>query len=163
MKKVVLSGLLLMGVAACGGETNSAAQHNGVAVQEPHIVSTKSNADFNTTLAQLQSAIDARGFKTFAVIDHAAGAASVDQALRPTTLVIFGNPKGGTPVLQADQRMGLELPLKIAVLQESDGGVIIVYRDMSDTFHAHGIAETASDSLEKISGVLADITTEAAR
>jgi len=75
----------------------------------PHIITTQSNNNFETTLAKLLAAVDSRGFKTFAVVDHAKGAASVDQPLRPTTLVIFGNPKGGTPLLQAEQTIGIEL------------------------------------------------------
>lgn len=126
----------------------------------PHIVMVKSSADFDATLAQLQSAIDARGFKTFAVIDHAAGAATVGQDLRPTTLIIFGNPKGGTPLMLADQRMGLELPLKMLVATDDQGETYLIYEDMAHLFHEYGI-DGLPDNLAKIEGALAAIAVQA--
>ena len=127
---------------------------------EPHVISHDSQADFETTLAQLQAAIDAKGFKTFAVIDHSAGAASIDQTLRPTTLIIFGNPNGGTPVMQAKQMIGLELPLKMLVAQ-GDDGVTLTWRDMQHTFHEYGIAD--HPAAEKMSAMLATIAADAGR
>ena len=127
----------------------------------PHVLTQKSAADFDATLAQLRRAIDTRGFKTFAVIDHAAGAASVDASLRPTTLVIFGAPKGGTLVMQAKQAMGLELPLKMLVTQGEDGVVTLTWRDMGHTFHEYGIAD--HPVAEKMSEALKAIAEEAGR
>ncbi|MHA7871959.1 MAG: DUF302 domain-containing protein [Hyphococcus sp.] len=128
----------------------------------PHIVTVRSNQDFTATLEAAQAAIDARGFRTFAVIDHAAGAASIDADLRPTTLIIFGNPRGGTPLMQAEQRMGLQLPLKLLVFEDADGEVHLVYPDMAHTFHEYGIA-ALSGPLSKIDGTLAAIAAEAAQ
>ena len=119
----------------------------------------ESAADFETTLAQLKGAVEARGFKTFAVIDHAAGAASVDQPLRPTTLIVFGNPQGGTPVMQAEQLTGLELPLKMLVMEKPDGGVALVWRDMAHSFHEYGIDD--HPAADKMSAALEAIAQEA--
>jgi uncharacterized protein (DUF302 family) len=127
----------------------------------PHIITTQSNIGFEKTLAQLRAAIDKRGFKTFAVIDHAAGAASIGENLRPTTLVIFGNPKGGTPLMQAEQAMGLQLPLKILVAEDAQGVTNITYPDMAHLFHEYGIAELTTP-LQKIEGALHVIAEEAA-
>ena len=127
----------------------------------PHIVAVKSNGDFDVTLTRLKEAIDRRGFKTFAVIDHAKGAASIDADLRPTTLVIFGNPKGGTPLMQAEQRLGLRLPLKFLVIEDADGAVQILYPDMAHLFHEYGIEEMTGP-LSKIEGALATMADEAA-
>jgi uncharacterized protein (DUF302 family) len=71
------------------------------------------------TLLKLEAAVKARGMTVFARIDHAAGAADVGLALRPTELVIFGNARGGTPLMQSDQTMGIDLPLKALVWQDA--------------------------------------------
>ena len=134
---------------------DQAMSHHG-----PHIVTVKSNVDFATTLAALQNAVDKRGFKTFAVIDHAGGAASIGATLRPTTLVIFGNPKGGAALMQAEQRMGLALPLKMLVAEDQSGATQIIYPDMAHVFHEYGIADMTGP-LEKIDGALGAIANEA--
>mgnify|MGYP005864482625 CR=1 FL=1 len=103
------------------------------------MTSVASDAGFDETLTRLRAAITSRGLTEFAVIDHAAGAASVDQVLSPATLVIFGSPKAGTPLMQADIRIGLELPLKMLVYQVGER-VYVGYRDMSDTAVSFGIA-----------------------
>jgi uncharacterized protein (DUF302 family) len=74
-----------------------------------------SDHSIQKTVETLQQTIEAKGFKVFNVIDHAKGAESAGLTLRPTTLIIFGNPKGGTPLMNCDQRMGIILPLKILV------------------------------------------------
>ncbi|PQA88173.1 DUF302 domain-containing protein [Hyphococcus luteus] len=127
----------------------------------PHILRHQSSAGFDATLAQLQAAVETRGFKTFAVIDHAAGAASIGQTLRPATLVIFGNPKGGTPAMQAEQLMALELPLKMLAIEDENGGATLVWRDMAHTFHEYGVED--HPAAEKMSAVLKAIAEEAGR
>ena len=66
----------------------------------------------NQTIERLEAVLKERGLTVFATIDHAAGAKTVNQQLRPTTLIIFGSPAAGTPLIQAEQTMGLSLPLK---------------------------------------------------
>ena len=163
MKKL-LTLIAAAALAACSAQTDAPAHHADTSMAEhhgPHILSHDSAVDFDATLAQLRGAIDARGFKTFAVIDHGAGAQTVDVDLRPTTLVIFGNPKGGAPVMQAEQLMGLELPLKMLVTQNADGLVTLSWRDMEHTFHEYGIGD--HPAAEKMSGALAAIAEEAGR
>lgn len=127
----------------------------------PHILHHQSITGFDATLTQLQAAVENRGFKTFAIIDHAAGAASIGQTLRPATLVVFGNPKGGTPVMQAEQLMALELPLKMLVIEEEGGGATLVWRDMAHVLHEYGIGD--HPSTEKMSAALKAIAEEAGR
>lgn len=79
------------------------------------------------TLNRLESAVSARGLNVFARIDHGAGAASVGQALRPTLLLIFGHPRGGTPLMQCSQTLGIDLPLKMLVWQDEAGQVWLSY------------------------------------
>lgn len=88
----------------------SKAQEDWVVVSSAH--------SLQKTVEVLQQAIEANGFKIFSTIDHAKGAEPVGMTLRPTTLIIFGNPKGGTPLMNCDQRMGIVLPLKILVWED---------------------------------------------
>ena len=83
------------------------------------LVTLQSSHDVATTLERLTAALEAKGVRVFARIDHAAGAASVGLALRPATLVIFGNPAAGTPLMQAAQTVGIDLPLKALVWQDA--------------------------------------------
>ena len=120
-----------------------------------------SASDFETTLDQLRAAIDARGFRTFAVIDHAAGAATVDVPLRPTTLVIFGNPKGGAPLMAAAQTLGFALPLRALVYETEDGAVKIGTTDIKHVLEKHGV--DAPKRADAIAGAIASIVEDAAR
>jgi len=121
----------------------------------------ESALSFEETLSRAQNAISKRGFKTFAVIDHAKGAASIDASLNPTTLIVFGNPKGGTPLMQSAQTMGLELPLKMLVFENADGSVMLAWPIVSDAFDRHGV--TGRDAiLAKVTGALSAIAQEAA-
>lgn len=92
-----------------------------VAVKSPH-----SAAD---TASRLVAAVQARGLKLFARIDHAAGAATIGTTLRPTEVFIFGNPQGGTPLLECAQTAGIDLPLKALVWQDDKGQVWFGYND----------------------------------
>ena len=140
---------------------DNTAHHDKMAMEHgPHIIAVTSSQGFEETLAAAKSAINTRGFKTFAVIDHAAGAASIDQPLRPTTLIIFGNPKGGTPLMQANQLMGLQLPLKMLVSVNDKGVTEITYPDMAHTFHEYGLVNN-EEALGKIDGALSAIAAEA--
>lgn len=81
------------------------------------------------TMDRLEAAARARGFKVFARIDHTAGAESIGQTLRPTAVMVFGNPKGGTPLMQCAQTAGIDLPLKALVWQDAAGKVWVGYND----------------------------------
>lgn len=159
----LLNGCATAAYSDTSNASKNAAEKSGEQMTDksgPHIIRTKSMNDFDTTVTKLQSAIDSRGLKTFAVIDHAKGAASVDQDLRPTTLIIFGNPKAGTPLLQSEQTMGIELPLRALVYQTEDGAVMIATTDIAHSLHKFGV--TDKDVLGgKIGGTLQMIAEEA--
>lgn len=78
---------------------------------------------------RLEAEIAAKGLTLFARIDHSAGAAEVGLTLRPTVLFIFGNAKGGTPLMQAAQTAGIDLPLKVLVWQDDKGVTQVSYND----------------------------------
>lgn len=81
------------------------------------------------TVDRLEAAVKAKGMTVFARIDHAAGAAQAGLALRPTELLVFGNAKGGTPLMQANQTIGLDLPLQALVWQDALGNTWLSYND----------------------------------
>ena len=103
---------------------------------------TKASAySYAETVARLSAAITAAGSTIFATIDQSAAAQSAGMNLRPTTLIVFGNPKGGTPLMDAYPLVALELPLKILVWEEG-GGVKIAYVPMSAIAPRYGLEGT---------------------
>jgi uncharacterized protein (DUF302 family) len=102
-------------------------------------LTTKCSAySYAATLERLFAAITSAGNTIFATIDQSAAAKSVALALRPTTLIVFGNPKGGTPLMDAYPLVALDLPLKILVWEEPEG-VKIAYVPMSAIAARYGI------------------------
>src|SRR5271170_3320447 len=96
---------------------------------EDGLVSVASKYSVKDTLDRLEANLKAKDITVFARIDHAAGAASVAMPLRPTELLIFGNPKAGTPLMQSSQTIGIDLPLKILAWQDAAGQVWLTYND----------------------------------
>ncbi len=84
-------------------------------------ITTRSGFGPDETMKRLDAAVRARGMTVFALVDHAAGAASAGLPLRPTAVILFGNPRGGTPLMQSAQTCGIELPLKALVWQDAAG------------------------------------------
>ncbi len=104
-----------------------------VAVKSPHTTAE--------TGSRLVVALQERGLKLFARIDHAAGAASLGKTLRPTEVFIFGNPQGGTPLMLCQQSAGIDLPLKALVWQDAMGQVWFGYNDPAWIGARHGAAD----------------------
>src|ERR1700743_923529 len=88
----------------------------------------RSASDYAKTVDALLAAIEQRGLAVFARIDHAAGAREVGMELADEEVVLFGNPRGGTPLMQSDPRVGIELPLRMLVWREGED-VLLGYRD----------------------------------
>lgn len=91
------------------------------------------------TVDRLAAAITTRGISIMARIDHAAAAAAIGMELRPTEVLIFGNPRAGTPLMQAEQTVGIDLPLKALVWQDADGST-----GLPTTIHTGSLSVTAS-------------------
>ena len=123
------------------------------------LTTVQSAHDFGTTLSRLIVAITARQMTLFAVVDHADGAHIAGLDLNPTTLVMFGNAKGGTPLMQKNQRTGLDLPLKVLVWQDANG-VWLTANDPGWIAARHGLEPSAASAL---AAVLEALTAEAAR
>jgi uncharacterized protein (DUF302 family) len=115
------------------------------------------------TVRRLEAAVKAKGMTIFARIDHAAGAEEVSLALRPTELLIFGNAKGGTPLMQSDQTMGIELPLKALVWQDAAGKTWLSYDDLSWLAKRHGMGADVEPTVKAIAAALAAVATTATR
>lgn len=113
-------------------------------------------------LDRLEAALRAKGVAVFARIDHAAGAASVDMPLRPTEVLIFGNPKAGTPLMQANQTIGLDLPLKILAWQDAAGKTWLTYNDVHWLAARHRLGDRLKPEVEALAVVLANFAKAAA-
>ncbi len=107
------------------------------------LIKVKSAHDARQTMDRLERIVTEKGMKVFARIDHAAGAASVGAELRPTELLIFGNPKGGTPLMQCAQTAGIDLPLKALVWRDAAGQVWLGYNDPVEIAARHSAGDCA--------------------
>ena len=103
------------------------------------LITVRSNYGPKDTMNRLAAEVEARGMTVFAHIDHAAGAAAVGLPMRPTDLLIFGNAKGGTPLMQSVQTTGIDLPLKILVWQDAADSTWLSYNDPSWLAKRHGL------------------------
>jgi uncharacterized protein (DUF302 family) len=112
------------------------------------------------TMDRLLAALPKRSMTVFARVDHAAGAASAGLSLRPTEVVIFGNPKGGTALMQDRQTAGIDLPLKALVWEDADGKVWLSYNDPAWIAQRHGLGPASAGAVEAMAKALAAIATE---
>lgn len=124
------------------------------------IISTKSVFDVSTTANRLEKVLTEKGMTIFARIDHAAGAIRVGKKLRPTILVLFGNPKVGTPLMQSSQTIGIDLPQKALIWKDESGQVWFSYNDPRYLTSRHGINERG-EIIKKIEKVLATFAKKA--
>lgn len=92
------------------------------------------------TMKRFEAGVRAKGMTVFAHIDHAAGAAAAGLPLRPTDLLIFGNAKAGTPLMQETQTLGIDLPLKALAWQDENGRAFLSYNDPAWLAKRHGVS-----------------------
>ncbi|KIN64121.1 CrcB family protein [Sulfitobacter noctilucicola] len=112
------------------------------------------------TIDRLAAAVEGAGATVFARVDHAAGAAKVDMDLRPTELLIFGNPKLGTPAMIDGQTAGLDLPLRVLAYADGEGVVHVTYHAPSVLAATHGLPEDAK-YITMMTGALDKLTSKA--
>jgi uncharacterized protein (DUF302 family) len=118
------------------------------------IVTTKSKYSVDETVTRLQSLLEAKGIKLFAIIDHSGEAANTGLHMPPTKVLIFGNPKAGTPVMLAAPSTAIDLPLKILVAADAEGRVSISWNDPAYLQQRHGFPKELMTNLAA-AGVLA--------
>ncbi len=131
-----------------------------IAMAAEGLISQKSQFPPKETMERLESAVTTRGLTVFARVDHAAGAAEVNLSLRPTELLIFGNAKGGTPLMQAAQTAGIDLPLKALVWQDGDGSTWLSYNDPAWIGGRHSAGPEAQAAVDGMSKLLHAIASE---
>lgn len=115
--------------------------------------------DVQTTINRLDQAVRTAGATIFARINHAKGAEGAGLELRPTELLIFGNPKLGTPLMQQSQAIGLDLPLRVVAYEDADGQVHIQYHDITELAADFGISDDAAAS--RVANALERLTDKA--
>jgi uncharacterized protein (DUF302 family) len=109
------------------------------------LVALPSARSAGETVERLKSLLAQKQIQVFADIDHAAAAEKAGLSLRPTRVLIFGNPKAGTPLMQARQAVGLDLPLRVLVWEDEAGNVWLTYRRVEALARQHqlvGLDET---------------------
>jgi uncharacterized protein (DUF302 family) len=109
------------------------------------------------TMNRLEAAVKAKGMTVFARIDHAAGASGVGLTLRPTEVMIFGNARAGTPLMQAAQTIGIDLPLKALVWQDAAGVTWLSYDDPGRIAKRHGLGGEVEPALTAMTAALAGV------
>lgn len=127
---VLLSCLALPALAA----GQAADRKNG-------IVTIPSNHSVDETVAKLKTSLQAKGITLFAIIDHSGEAAKVGMKMPNTKLVIFGNPKGGTPLMLAAPSIAIDLPLKILIAEDSQGKVWVSYNSPEYLKERHSLPQ----------------------
>jgi uncharacterized protein (DUF302 family) len=125
------------------------------------LISVQSRVSGTETLDRLLAALATRKLTVFARIDHAAGAASVGLPLRPTEVVIFGNPKGGTAPMQDRQSAGIDLPLKALIFEDADGKAWLTYNDPAWIAERHGLGAASAAAVQAMADLLSAIAREA--
>jgi uncharacterized protein (DUF302 family) len=101
------------------------------------LVTLASAHDPTKTVERFKALLAQKGIELFAHVDHAAGAEKVGLSLRPTQVLIFGNPRAGTPLMQSQQTIGLDLPLRVLVWQDDAGKVWLTYRRVESLARQH--------------------------
>ncbi|EBA01423.1 DUF302 domain-containing protein [Marinobacter sp. ELB17] len=138
-RKIVLPFLFLMS--------------SGVALAADGLIVVKSNHSVAATADKLEAVLSKNGMKIMNRINHAAGAESANMELRPTELVIFGNPKVGTPLMQCSQTVAVDLPQKALIWEDENGQVWLGYNDPQYLKTRHAI-EGCDPVLAKVGGAL---------
>lgn len=147
--KAIAATMTALGVGACASVPAPEALPGPIIIDSAH--------NYRETVSRLDAAVAKRPLKVFAVIDHSGGAATVGLDLEPSRVLLFGNPRGGTPFMQANPAFGLELPLRVSVFQDN-GIVRVAYPDIASLSQAYGISETdapvaqIADTLDAIVG-----------
>jgi uncharacterized protein (DUF302 family) len=122
--------------------------------QESDPVEYASPVNFDQTLERLVNAIKRAGMTVFATIDHAAGARDAGMTMPPTTVLIYGNPKGGTPIMLAAPLVALDLPLRVLLREGADGQTLISFHPAAHMLRRAGVPAPLSARLDAAQLVL---------
>lgn len=122
--------------------------------QSSGLITRASRFSVKETLQRIEEVATARGLTIFARIDHAGEASRAGQAMRPTQLLVLGNPKGGTPVMQAAPSAAIDLPLKVLVAERADGTTEVTINDSRWLADRHGVPSDLVKNVSALPGLL---------
>jgi uncharacterized protein (DUF302 family) len=131
-------------------------------MSEEGLITIASNHSVKETLDRLEAGLRGQGVTVFARIDHGAGAAETGMSLRPTELIVFGHPKAGTPLMQAKQSIGIDLPLKMLGWQDGADRTWLTYNDMAWLAKRHGLGADTASAVAGMANLLAKLAQTAA-
>jgi uncharacterized protein (DUF302 family) len=121
------------------------------------IVHQPSHHSVDETLARLQAALQAKGVAVFALVDHSGEAAKVGMKMRPTKLLIFGNPKAGTPLMLAAPSIAIDLPLKILIWEDDQGKVWVSYNSTEYLAERHHLPPDLTQNIAIVANLAGNI------
>ncbi len=125
--------------------------------ESPGIQTLKSPDSFSATVSRLTSALQSRGIKIFATIDQQAEAATVGLAMLPVTLILFGNPKGGTPLMVAQPTSALDLPLKALVWASDSREVFVSFNTAAYIIARHHLPAALTANIAPVEKLIATV------
>jgi len=126
------------------------------------LISIESRFGVAETIDRLVATVTGGGLRVFARIDHAAGAREIGAPLRPTELLVFGHPKGGTPLMQDHQLAGIDLPIKALAWEDEQGKVWLSYSDAQWLAERHDLGDASRDAVAAIAAGMQKVVTAAA-
>jgi uncharacterized protein (DUF302 family) len=140
--------VLLVGLALPAAAGDSVKKENG-------IVDVPSKHSVDQTVERVEEILQSKGIKLFALIDHSGEAEKVGMKMPPTKLLIFGNPKGGTPLMLAAPRVAIDLPLKILVWEDRQGKVWLSYNSPVYLQERHGLPQDLLQNIAVVGAIAA--------
>ena len=133
---------------------------SSLAIADNGLISIKSSYDVKVTADRLEKTLKVKGMTVFTRINHTEGAQKVGKKLRPTVLIIFGNPKVGTPLMQCGQSVAIDLPQKALIWKDEAGQVWLSYNDPKYLAKRHGIKDCV-EVIKKIENALSNFASAA--
>jgi len=127
---------------------------SGTAHAETNVVTKPSNSSGSETINRIEKAVTAKGMQIFARIDHAGEAKKVGLAMKPTELLIFGNPKGGTALMVAKRTAAIDLPMKALAWEDENGNVWLTYNSPELLHERHGVPTELTSKLDPVGKLL---------
>jgi uncharacterized protein (DUF302 family) len=124
-------------------------------MSDASVLEQVSSVGFAPTLERVVHAIESAGLSIFARIDHAAGALAAGLAMPPATVLVYGSPKGGTPIMLATPLAALDLPLRVLIRERSDGSVTIAFHPAAAMLRQLGVPEDLATRLDPAQRILA--------
>jgi uncharacterized protein (DUF302 family) len=126
------------------------------------LITVRCERPVRETVDRLAEVVAAAGLTVFGRVDHGGNATAVGMQLRPTELLIFGNPRGGTPLMQDQQTAGIDLPLKALVWEDADGAVWLTCNDAEWVARRHGLGAHSQNAVEAMAKGQAAVVAKAA-